>query len=42
VENPLSRSLLGGEFVPGDVIQVDVDANGEFTFGKAERKASVA
>ncbi|MFP4132053.1 MAG: AAA family ATPase, partial [Thiohalospira sp.] len=42
VENPLSRSLLGGEFVPGDVIQVDVDEGGEFTFKKAERKASVA
>ena len=42
VENPLSRSLLAGEFVPGDVIQVDIDEGGEFTFGKAERRASVA
>ncbi|WP_093428001.1 ATP-dependent chaperone ClpB [Thiohalospira halophila] len=42
VENPLSRELLAGNFVAGDVILVDLDANGEFTFGKSERKASVA
>ncbi|MGM0413527.1 MAG: ATP-dependent chaperone ClpB, partial [Pseudomonadota bacterium] len=42
VENPLSRELLAGNFVAGDVIRVDLDANGEFTFDKSERKASVA
>ena len=32
IENPIARSLLAGEFVPGDSIQVKVDGNGEFVF----------
>ena len=33
VENPLSRLILEGKFVPKDVIPVDVDG-GEFSFGR--------
>jgi len=32
IENPIARSLLAGEFVPGDSIQVKVDGNGNFVF----------
>ena len=32
IENPLSVKLLSGEFVAGDTIKVDVDAEGNFTF----------
>jgi ATP-dependent Clp protease ATP-binding subunit ClpC len=35
VETPLSRSLLKGEFKPGDIIMVDV-AGGALTFSKRE------
>ncbi len=35
IETPLSRSLLKGEFKPGDTIIVDV-ANGKLTFDKHE------
>ncbi len=35
IETPLSRSLLKGEFVPGDAVEVDVD-NGTIVFSKAE------
>jgi ATP-dependent Clp protease ATP-binding subunit ClpC len=35
VETPLSRSLLKGEYLPGDTISVDV-ADGKLTFGKRE------
>lgn len=34
IENPLSLKLLSGEFVAGDTIKVDVDAEGNFTFDK--------
>ena len=34
IENPLSVKLLSGEFVAGDTIKVDVDAEGNFTFDK--------
>ena len=34
IENPLSVKLLSGEFVAGDTIKVDVDAQGNFTFDK--------
>ena len=39
VENPLSKKILSGEFVPGDVILVDVSGT-ELAFRKSERKAS--
>ena len=39
VENPLSKKILNGEFVPGDVILVDVSGT-ELAFRKSERKAS--
>ena len=32
IENPIARSLLAGEFVPGDSIHVKVDGNGQFVF----------
>lgn len=34
IENPLSVKLLSGEFVAGDTIKVDVDAQGNLTFDK--------
>ena len=34
IENPLSVKLLSGEFVAGDTIKVDVDAEGKLTFDK--------
>ena len=34
IENPLSVKLLSGEFVAGDTIKVDVDAQGKLTFDK--------
>ena len=33
IENPLAQSILGGEFMPGDVIDVDWQ-EGRFVFGK--------
>ena len=41
VEKPLSKKILSGEFVPGDVILVDV-SGGELGFGKSERRAALA
>jgi ATP-dependent Clp protease ATP-binding subunit ClpB len=41
VENPLSKKILSGEFVPGDVILVDV-SGGELGFRKSERRAALA
>lgn len=32
IENPIARSLLSGDFVAGDTIRIDVDANGDFKF----------
>ena len=34
IENPLSVKLLSGEFVAGDTIKVDVDAQDKLTFDK--------
>nr|WP_312538899.1 MULTISPECIES: ATP-dependent chaperone ClpB [unclassified Moraxella] len=34
IENPLSVKLLSGEFVAGDTIKVDVDAQNKLTFDK--------
>ena len=34
IENPLSVKLLSGEFVAGDTIKVDVDAQNNLTFNK--------
>jgi ATP-dependent Clp protease ATP-binding subunit ClpB len=39
IENPLSKLLLEGKFLPKDTIAVNVDpvrAPGEFAFSKAE------
>jgi ATP-dependent Clp protease ATP-binding subunit ClpB len=33
IENPLAQQILGGKFLPGDLIEVDV-ADGEFIFNK--------
>ncbi|MGP5314149.1 ATP-dependent chaperone ClpB [Psychrobacter faecalis] len=34
IENPLSLKLLAGDFVPGDIIKIDVGADDELTFDK--------
>ena len=34
IENPVSKLILEGRFGPRDVIPVDVDADGQFTFGR--------
>lgn len=42
VENPLSIKLLKGDFKPGDVVMIDVDAKqGELTFEKPRPKPSM-
>ena len=41
VEDPMSRSILSGEFSKGDHVSVDADENG-LTFAKAESKVAVA
>ncbi len=42
VENPLSRLILGGEFVSGDHILADVDGDGGLSFEKVEERVLVA
>jgi ATP-dependent Clp protease ATP-binding subunit ClpB len=32
IENPVSKMILEGKFGPKDVVPVDVDKNGEFSF----------
>jgi ATP-dependent Clp protease ATP-binding subunit ClpB len=39
LQNQLAKYLLGGEFLPGDLIEVDVE-DGELVFGKAVRAQS--
>ena len=34
IENPLSLKLLAGDFVPGDIIKIDVGADDKLTFDK--------
>lgn len=34
IENPLSLKLLAGDFVPGDIIKIDVGADDKLTFNK--------
>ncbi len=34
IENPLARSILSGEFEPGDLIAVDIDDGHHFSFAK--------
>ena len=34
IENPLSLKLLAGDFVPGDIIKIDVGADDNLTFDK--------
>ncbi|MFN8639314.1 MAG: AAA family ATPase [Dehalococcoidia bacterium] len=34
IENELARRVLGGEFEPGDAIEVGVDADGAYTFSR--------
>jgi ATP-dependent Clp protease ATP-binding subunit ClpB len=41
LQNALALKLLQGEFREGDTILVDVDANGQFSFTKAEVEATV-
>ena len=41
IENSLAQEILSGKFLPGDVIEVDVDA-GKFVFRKGRKKAAAA
>ena len=41
IENSLAQEILAGKFMPGDVIHVDVSADG-FNFNKAGHKVSAA
>jgi ATP-dependent Clp protease ATP-binding subunit ClpB len=41
IQNALALKLLQGEFREGDTILVDVDANGQFSFTKAQVEAAV-
>jgi ATP-dependent Clp protease ATP-binding subunit ClpB len=41
LQNVLALKLLQGEFGEGDTILVDVDANGQFSFTKADVEATV-
>jgi ATP-dependent Clp protease ATP-binding subunit ClpB len=34
IENPLAMSLLAGEFEAGDMITVEIDDAGQFSFAK--------
>jgi len=36
IENPIAMSILSGEFGPGDLIEVDVDEAGQFTFSRRQ------
>ncbi len=39
IENPLAQAILGGKFLPGDHILVDVE-NGEMSFAKGRQSAA--
>ena len=41
IENSLAQQILAGNFMPGDVIEIDV-AGDQFSFGKSGHKASAA
>ena len=40
LENPLAQAILAGQFGPGDVIRVDLEADGRLTFNRAARRAA--
>ena len=42
IENELAKRVLGGDFEPGDVIEVGVDAEGNYTFSKVRAPEAVA
>jgi ATP-dependent Clp protease ATP-binding subunit ClpB len=39
IENPLAQAILGGQFLPGDTIMVDVQ-DGEMRFAKGRQSAA--
>ena len=41
IENSLAQEILAGKFMPGDIIEIDVTADG-FSFNKSKQKASAA
>ncbi|HID48985.1 MAG TPA: type VI secretion system ATPase TssH, partial [Chromatiales bacterium] len=41
IENPLAQEILAGKYLPGDVIEVDVEGD-RLVFRKSSRKASAA
>ena len=42
LENELAKRMLGGDFEAGDAIEVDVDAEGNYTFSKVRAAEPVA
>ncbi len=42
LENPLAQEILAGKYMPGDIIEVDVGANGELVFERVVRAEEVA
>ncbi len=42
LENPLAQEILAGKYMPGDIIEVDVDANGELVFDRVVQAEEVA
>ena len=42
LENPLAQEILAGKYMPGDIIEVDVGANGELVFDRVVRAEEVA
>ena len=41
LENPLAQDILSGKFVPGEVIEVELEGE-SLSFRKGERKATAA
>ncbi len=42
IEDPLSEQILAAQWQPGDVVEVDVDDDGKFTFHKGDGVVAVA
>ncbi len=42
LENPLAQEILAGKYLPGDIIEVDVGANGELVFDRVVQAEEVA
>ncbi len=42
LENPLAQEILAGKFMPGDIIEVDINASGDMVFDRVVRAEEVA